>query len=137
MEFNNFVSSFRKGEENLITKKHKILAGAQNILPPINTSLLIDATIAVRNINQQNQFGVIESNGIEVKDIIEKPVMKIPVNAGIYVLNKNLIKRIPKNKSMDMTNFLLNLKKNKKKVIIFPIHEVWKDIGRPSDIKKK
>lgn len=95
-----------------------------------------DATIAVRNINQQNQFGVIESNGIEVKDIIEKPVMKIPVNAGIYVLNKNLIKRIPKNKSMDMTNFLLHLKKNKKKIIIFPIHEVWKDIGRPSDIKK-
>ena len=65
-----------------------------------------------------------------------KPIMKIPVNAGIYILNKNLIKRIKKNKSIDMTNFLLYLKKNKKKVIIFPIHEVWKDIGRPSDIRK-
>lgn len=95
-----------------------------------------DATIAVRNINQKNSFGVIESKGIEVKDIIEKPVMKIPVNAGIYVLNKRLIKEIKKNKRMDMTNFLLYLKSKKKRVIIFPIHEIWKDIGKPSDIKK-
>ena len=62
--------------------------------------------------------------------------MKIPVNAGIYVLNKKLIKEIKKNKRMDMTNFLLYLKSKKKRVIIFPIHEIWKDIGKPSDIKK-
>lgn len=124
-------------------KKEPIIITNGDVISEINFSEILkyhkfhnaDATIAVRNINQQNQFGVIESSGIEVDNIIEKPIMKIPVNAGIYVLNKDLIKRIPKNKRMDMTNFLLNLKKNKKKVIIFPIHETWKDIGKPGDIK--
>ena len=93
--------------------------------------------MAVRDVEQENPFGVIESEGIDIKNITEKPITKISVNAGIYVINKNLTKLIKKNKNYKMTDFFSDLKRRNKKTILFPIHESWKDVGKPSDTKIK
>jgi len=48
-----------------------------------------------------------------LQKIVEKPKFDFFVNIGLYVLNPNLIKLIPKNKSLDMTDFIKLLKKRK------------------------
>ena len=35
-----------------------------------------------------------------------------------------------------MVNFITNIKKNKKKVIVYPLHENWTDIGTISVYQK-
>ena len=96
-----------------------------------------DATMAVREVEEQNPFGVIESSGIDIKRIIEKPIKKLAVNAGIYVINKKMTNYVKKNEALKMTDFFTNIKKKNKKTILFPIHETWKDIGKPADLKIK
>ena len=69
--------------------------------------------------------------------ITEKPNFNFLVNTGFYILNKNLIKLIPKNSKMDFNEFIDIAIKKKKKVGVFPIDEYsWTDIGQWSEYKK-
>ena len=73
----------------------------------------------------------------QLQKIIEKPKFDFFVNVGMYVLNHNLIKLIPKNKSYDMTDFIQLLKVKKKQVGIFPIDDTaWVDVGQWSEYHK-
>jgi len=96
---------------------------------------LSDMTIATKNFEYQNPFGVILNKGKKVLKISEKPTYKFNVNAGVYVINHNLLNLIKKNKYLDMPLFIKNLIENKKKVNIFPLHEIWKDVGNPKDLE--
>jgi dTDP-glucose pyrophosphorylase len=87
------------------------------------------ATMCVREYDFQVPYGVVKIDGYEVKEIREKPIHKFFVNAGIYVLNKDLIDIIDGKSYLDMTNFLSS-EIDKGKVNAFPIHEYWLDIGR-------
>ena len=60
---------------------------------------------------------------------------KFFVNAGIYVLNSNLVKKVDGKSYLDMPDFLENELKNKG-INAFPIHEYWQDIGRIEEYKK-
>jgi len=91
------------------------------------------ATMAVKILHTQNQFGVIKTKGINVVNFIEKPINKEKINAGIYVISPKAINMIDK-KNFEMNELFLKLKKQRKKIIIFPLHESWKDIGRPQDL---
>ena len=53
--------------------------------------------------------------GIRVRNIIEKPVKDIVINAAIYVIKTKLIREIQTNKHLDMDQFIRILIKNKKK----------------------
>ena len=54
------------------------------------------------------------------------------INTGIYVFNPDIVNLIPK-KKIDMPEVLLNLKRINKKIIIFPVHEEWSDLGLKKD----
>tara|TARA_B110000014_G_C20091890_1_gene571756 strand:+ start:538 stop:1593 length:1056 start_codon:yes stop_codon:yes gene_type:complete len=72
-----------------------------------------------------------------LQKIVEKPKFDFFVNIGLYVLNSNLIKLIPRNKSLDMTDFIKILKKGKKQIGIYPIDdESWIDVGQWSEYHK-
>jgi len=72
-----------------------------------------------------------------LKKFIEKPKFDFFVNIGLYVLNPNLIKLIPKNKNYDMTNLIQHAKRKKKQVGIFPIDDgSWIDVGQWSEYHK-
>lgn len=94
-----------------------------------------DATMCVREYDLQVPFGVVEMKKGKVGKLTEKPVHKFFVNAGIYVLNNKLIKKIDGKSYLDMPNFLENEIKNKG-INVFPIHEYWLDIGRIDEYKK-
>ena len=96
-------------------------------------------TMAVRTFEMQNPFGVVRSDGILVREIVEKPVVKSLVNAGIYVLNSDVLNFIVLknlvNTYLDMPDLINMIVEDGYKVSAFPIHELWMDIGRPDDLQ--
>ena len=58
------------------------------------------------------------------------------VNAGIYVLSSNIFEHIPQYEFFDMPTLFNILIEKQKKVLSFPIHEYWLDIGRMSDFEQ-
>ena len=92
------------------------------------------ATMCVREYDFQVPFGVVELEGQYVKSIVEKPVKQFFVNAGIYVLNPELLERIPENAYFDMTTLFENLIANGERASVFPVKEYWLDVGRIDDL---
>jgi NDP-sugar pyrophosphorylase family protein len=91
--------------------------------------------MCVREYDFQVPYGVIEIDNYKIKKIEEKPIHKFFVNAGIYVLSKNLVDKIDGKSYLDMTDFL-NQELNNGGVSTFPIHEYWLDIGRMEEYEK-
>jgi len=88
------------------------------------------ATMCIREYDFQVPYGVVDIEGQYVAGIVEKPVQKFFVNAGIYVLEPKLISAIDGSTYLDMPNLLENEIERGEKVSVFPIHEYWLDIGR-------
>ncbi len=95
-----------------------------------------DITICAREHILQSPYGVLEVDGINYKSIQEKPSFTQLVNAGIYIINPKIIDLIKKNQFLDMPVLIDNAKKIKKKIIVYPIHEYWLDIGKPELLQK-
>jgi len=88
------------------------------------------ATMCIREYDFQVPYGVVEIEEQHVTTIVEKPVQKFFVNAGIYVLDQKLINQIDGKSYLDMPNLLEAQIENSEHVSVFPIHEYWLDIGR-------
>lgn len=58
------------------------------------------------------------------------------MNAGIYVLSPRVIQSVPVNHKIDMPTLLEQHMKEREKVLMFPIHEYWLDIGRMDDFNR-
>lgn len=94
------------------------------------------ATICTRLYDFQIPYGVIQSEGNKVTNIIEKPLQQVWVNAGIYVLDPVVLSKIPHNQHYDMTSLLEQLMLEKESVCSFPIGEYWLDIGHKNDLER-
>jgi dTDP-glucose pyrophosphorylase len=94
------------------------------------------ATMCVREYDFQVPFGVVEIEGNQIRKIDEKPIHRFFVNAGIYVLDPELIDRIPANEPFDMTDLFDGLIKEREPTAAFPIHEYWLDIGKIEDLHR-
>ena len=92
-------------------------------------------TMCVREYDFQVPYGVVEIVDHMVSGINEKPVQRFFVNAGIYVLEPEAIKHIPKNEFFDMTQLIEKMIKDEK-TAAFPIREYWIDIGRLNDLER-
>lgn len=115
-----------------------------DLLTDVNFSNLLDfhsfgnanATMCVRDYEYQIPYGVIETKDEQITSIVEKPIEKFFVNAGIYVLSPDVFEYIPKDEFFDMPTLFDILIEKQKKVLSFPIHEYWLDIGRMSDFEQ-
>jgi len=128
-----------------------LIANAQNqplivtngdVITDINYGELLDfhvnsigtATVAVNSYEWQIPFGVVEIKGLNVVRIEEKPISKVYINAGIYVINPEVLAEIKSNSYLDMTSLLENLKIKGHRIVAYPMHEPWRDIGRHEDL---
>ena len=116
-----------------------------DLLTKINLRSLMDfhnehhgeATMCVREYNYTIPYGVVNVKDQQVISIEEKPVQNYFVNAGIYVLNPQIISNLKKKVSyLDMPYLLEQIIKKKDKVNMFPIHEYWLDIGQIDQYEK-
>jgi dTDP-glucose pyrophosphorylase len=87
------------------------------------------ATIAVATYGFQVPYGLIQANHDHLVGFEEKPVFSGFINAGIYVLNPEVLDCVPEDSFFDMNNLFKILIQNKEPVCIFPIREYWADIG--------
>lgn len=94
------------------------------------------ATMCVREYDFQVPFGVVSIEGQRIVSIDEKPLHRFFVNAGIYVLEPDVIATITKNQHTDMTQVFDNLIASQAETSVFPIHEYWLDIGRIDDLER-
>ncbi|MGO3915062.1 MAG: nucleotidyltransferase family protein [Pseudoalteromonas sp.] len=95
-----------------------------------------DATMCVRDYEIKVPFGVIEGEGHEITDIVEKPTYRYFVNAGIYIISNEIIQSLPSNEYLDMPTLFENKQLSGNKTLKFPIHEYWLDVGRHDDFNK-
>jgi dTDP-glucose pyrophosphorylase/predicted transcriptional regulator len=95
-----------------------------------------DATMAVRQHELQNQYGVVIIDGIEISAFEEKPIYRSYINAGIYVHNPESINQIECNEYCDMPALFSRIKKNYGRTIVYPMHEPWLDVGRKDDLDR-
>lgn len=95
-----------------------------------------DATMCVREYDYQIPYGVINGEGSRITSMVEKPIQRFFVNAGIYVVSPVVIQSVPKNYRIDMPTLLEQHMNKRHNVLMFPIHEYWLDIGRMDDFNR-
>jgi dTDP-glucose pyrophosphorylase len=95
-----------------------------------------DMAVASTEYKVDVPFAVFETNEEHVIDFKEKPSYVYHSNAGIYILNKKLIDKIPKNQFYDITDLMDKLVKEGGKLVHNPIIGFWIDIGSPTDYKQ-
>jgi dTDP-glucose pyrophosphorylase len=126
------------------TKGLPFLVVNGDILTKVNFSSLLEqhqknnwkATMCVRQYDFQVPFGVVKTNGDVISAIEEKPVHSFLVNGGVYVLNPECLKLIPKDKAYDMPQLFHDLLEKNMESGVFPVHEYWLDVGRRDDFER-
>jgi dTDP-glucose pyrophosphorylase len=94
------------------------------------------ATMCVTEYEYQVPYGVVTLQDHQLESMIEKPLQKYFVNAGIYVVTPELIKQVKENQIIDMPALLENEIAKGEKVSVFPVHEYWLDIGKFNDFSQ-
>jgi len=92
------------------------------------------ATMAVRVHEWQNPFGVVETQGVEITRYEEKPISRSNINAGVYVIEPSALSLLTKSVPCDMPTLFEFLSVQGQRVVAYPIHERWLDVGRPDDL---
>jgi len=81
-------------------------------------------------------YAIFEIENENVLSLQEKPTYTYYSNAGIYLLKKEHISCIPKNKHFNATDLIETLIAKEKKVCYYPILGYWLDIGNIEDFKR-
>lgn len=90
-------------------------------------------TVGVRKFDLQVPYGVVDMTGATVNRLDEKPTYSFFINAGVYLIEPSVIASIKAEEHLDATDLIERLIARGEKVVGFPIHEYWLDIGRPDD----
>jgi len=84
--------------------------------------------------NYQVPYGILQHTAEDfVTGLVEKPAYTYYANAGIYILNKELIKKIPSGQFYNATDLMQQLIDEKQKLLHYPILQYWLDIGKYED----
>lgn len=86
-------------------------------------------TMAVHQHVIQHPFGVVRSDGINFIGIDEKPRWVTSINAGIYVVDASVKKKIGHDEPISMPDVIHRVKQSDGRVVVFPLHENWTDLG--------
>jgi dTDP-glucose pyrophosphorylase len=127
---------------NSLTSPLIVLNG--DVLTRLNPSQLLhfhaehhaQATLCVHKHEITVPFGVVQANGVELAGFQEKPTYRHLVNAGIYVIDPQLLPLLPPHQYTDMPSLLHAAQQAGHRVVVRPIHEYWIDVGRPETLLK-
>ncbi len=132
------------GALSLVSGDDPLLVINGDILTALDFRALLDfhfehapaMTVAVREYGFDVPYGVIETDGVNVTGVTEKPTVKFFVNAGIYLVSPSSRALIPSGERFDMPQLIEAVLKAGGKVISFPVWEYWLDIGRHEDYER-
>jgi mannose-1-phosphate guanylyltransferase len=95
-----------------------------------------DITIVTSEFTIPVDYGVISSKGELVTEWVEKPKITLETCTGMYFLNSNIIKRIPKNKEYNMNDLVKTVIESSGRVLKYFHKGEWIDIGKIEDYEK-
>lgn len=81
-------------------------------------------------------YGIFNVNEENITGLTEKPTYNYYANAGIYLIKREMLDLIPKDTFFNATDLIELLISQKKKVVRFPIHGYWIDIGNKDEYAK-
>ena len=91
-------------------------------------------TIGIKEYPFQLPFGVVVTRGDRVVEFREKPVDTRLINAGVYVVDPDVLDMVPQRTYYDMNRLIERvICQPERQVGAFPIHEYWMDIGTSID----
>lgn len=94
-------------------------------------------TIGVKEHHLEIPFGVVVTQGERVVEFREKPAEIRLINAGVYVVEPDLLDMVPHGAYYDMTDLIEEtIGQPQWRVGAFPIHEYWIDIGTFADYRR-
>ena len=88
------------------------------------------ATIGIRRYTHEVPFGCIELDGDRVVSTVEKPRLVEVVNSGMYVLDPDVVRQIPRDTHIDMPDVIDTLLVDGFLVRGYEIEGDWVDIGQ-------
>jgi mannose-1-phosphate guanylyltransferase len=95
-----------------------------------------EGTIMVTEVADPSKYGVVlsEESG-QIKQFIEKPQTFVSnkINAGIYLFNVDILKRVPKNTPTSIEREVFPKIAAEKKLYSLVLKGYWMDIGQPKD----
>lgn len=94
------------------------------------------ATVAVVHHVTRIPYGVLNAEGGRLVGIEEKPEVRVLCNAGIYVLQPEVLRYVARDEALDMPDLISRLLDEGIDVHLFPILERWFDIGSPEDFQR-
>lgn len=93
-------------------------------------------TMGVREYDVQVPYGVVNIDNGKISSIIEKPIHKFFISAGVYMLSPKALELVPDDDFFDMPSLFESIISKGGTATSFPLHEYWLDIGRISDYEQ-
>lgn len=144
-------SAFGLSIEYVAEKKPLGTAGAVGLLPKSSELLLVmngdihtdlnlpaffawherhenKVTVATHLFEVDVPYGLAHSHGQDLRFLEEKPTLRLPVNAGIYLFAAEILDQVSRGEPYDMVDWINRLA-GEGIVGQFPIVESWHDIG--------
>ncbi|USU14101.1 nucleotidyltransferase family protein (plasmid) [Sphingomonadaceae bacterium OTU29THOMA1] len=115
-----------------------------DVLTKQNFSVMVDAhmatgadiTLGVRDYEVQVPFGVIQAANGRVSSIVEKPVHRHMISAGMNVISPNALDLIPSDVFFDMPSFFTAAIEDRRAVRTFGVESYWLDVGQPHEYER-
>jgi dTDP-glucose pyrophosphorylase/CBS domain-containing protein len=94
------------------------------------------ATLAARHHQIEIPFGVVSQRDNRLLELTEKPSPHYLVNAGIYVLEPEVLPLVPADTFFPITSLFDALLARKQRVAVYAIEEDWIDVGRREELHR-
>lgn len=92
-------------------------------------------TVAVTEYAHEVPYGVLETEqGTRVTGVLEKPTWRSTVSAGIYAMDRGLVRTIPADREVPMTDLITGCLDRGDAVHVWQVTGDWHDVGRPQDL---
>lgn len=95
-----------------------------------------DMSVATIPYNVTIPYAVLDTTDGRVKGLKEKPSITYQSNAGIYLIKKKHLLRVPGESFYNATDLMEEMINSGLKVVYYPILDYWLDIGKLDDFKK-
>jgi dTDP-glucose pyrophosphorylase len=124
--------------------EHPLLVTNGDLITDLNLSELLDyhdshdgaATLCIRELTYRIPYGEVECDGEDVIRIKEKPSFQGVINAGIYVLDPELLSFVPEGKEFPLPDLLGLARERGMGVKSYLIKDEWMDIGQLEDYER-
>ena len=91
-------------------------------------------TVGIRKYDFQVPYGVINVKDGTISSFDEKPTQSFFVNAGVYIIDSIVYRKVPANSYYDMSQLLTDSIASHTTANCYPVIEQWIDVGSPADL---